>query len=214
MSNKLTIKKEDAWHEPSALWCNVNDSWKEADYAYCKINGNWVEIYSKTTQNYFYNAGSTPYGGWTAVAALPSHYKYLSDKAAPTLTVNDTTVYARSLAGTYSYNRGGSIYLPKTTITGNTLYIDVTNAFSYKNNYAAGAYLGFGLASSVSGNFTTAAYSDIGEEDDISVRSGIYSIDISSISGGSYCPFVSLTTSSSGSGTKQSYLTINAFWCE
>ena len=214
MAGTLKVKQGGAWHEPSALWCKVSGAWKEADYAFCKINGSWVEIYSKITQNYFYNAGETPYGDWTAVAALPSHYEYLSDKAAPTLTVNDDSVYAISLGGTYAYNRGGTIYLPKTVITGNTLYIDVTNAYSYKNNYAAGAYLGFGLASTVSGNFTTVAYSDIGSETDISERSGIYSIDISSVSGGSYYPFVSLTTSNSGTGTKRSYLTINAFWSE
>lgn len=210
MAGTLKVNRDGSWKTPSKLWYNVSGAWKEANKAYCKINGAWVEIYSKIT--YFYNAGSAPNGGWTSVAALPSHYAYQDNKVAPTLSVGSSSVYAKSAAGTYAYTRGGSIYLPKTTITGNTLKISVTNAFSHGNGGSAGAYLGFGLASSVSGAFATAAYSNIGSG--YSNLTGTYSIDISSISGGSYYPFVSLTTSSSGSGTNPSYLTINAFWCE
>ena len=159
----------------------------------------------------YYWHGYAPVSGWASVAALPKHYAHQANKAAPTLEEGANSVFARSLVGTYAYTRGGSVYLPNVTAVGSTLYIQVTNAFSYGNDNYGYAYLGFGLAESLQGAFVTAAYADIGSPEDINERSGVYTADMSAVSGGTYHPFLSLTTSGSFKNLA-SYATVNAIY--
>lgn len=120
---------------------------------------------SSSTSSTFYNPSEGLSATWTAVKALPDHYEFQEDKVAPDLS-SSHPIYISSPGGgveAYAYTRGGTAYLPKATITGNTLKIKVSNAFSYGNNGTAGAYLGFGLASNKpNGAFKPVAYSDIG----------------------------------------------------
>lgn len=198
----------DAYDIPEGIWIITGE---RSGYTRT-IEINQAGTYNARPDYAYYWYGIAPYGEWAAAAALPSYFEYQDDKEAPTLTPSTYSVYAKSLSGTYAYNRGGSIYLPKTTVKGSSLKIDVTNAFSHGNGGSAGAYLVFGLASNISGAYTAAKYANIGSG--YNELTGTYSLDMSSVSGGSYSPFVALTTSSSGTGTKPSYLTVNALWSE
>ena len=144
----------------------------------------------------YYWYGYAPIGEWKATAALPSGSPYTSNPTKPTVTVNTNSVVIKS-AGDYA--RGGTAYLPKTTIVGTTMMLVCSGA---SNNY----YLSLNLTGSLSNKYTVAASK--------SISSGATSVELSieSISGGSYYPAISLNTARYESGSTPSKVTVKALY--
>lgn len=168
-----------------------------------------VNKYTKTveawpdTANIYYWYGLMPIGQFTSVKALPNTSPYTSNPTGVQMPDDQTSGTSIFLKSYGDYSRGGTAYLPKTAIRGKYLTLLCSGAFAHTSGKG---YLALNLTESLSNGYAPVKIADIatGETE--------VTIDISSISGGSYYPAISMNTSSSGTGSKVSYLTVRALY--
>lgn len=148
----------------------------------------------------YYWYGYSPVGDWKAVAALPNTSPYTSDPVKPTLTVNTNSVKIRT---TGDYARGGSIHLPKTKISGETLHLVCSD--SYRTS-GYNSYLAFNMTTSMSNGYSPTKVAGLKE------GTTSATIDISALSGNSYYLAISANTCGYNGGSKPSYTTVKAIY--
>ena len=168
-----------------------------------------VDKYTKTVEAWpdgatiYYWYGLMPVGEWASAEALPTTSPYTSNPVGvqlPTDQTSGTSIYISSYSNA---SRGGTAYLPKTTIYGTALKLIYSNAFAYASG---NGYLALNITEKVSGTYQAAAVIDI----DTSATEA--TLDVSAFSGGSYYPAISMNTSSSGTSSRKSYITVHALY--
>lgn len=146
--------------------------------------------------NIYYWYGYAPNGGWSRAAALPTASPYDDNPVTPTLSVSTNSVYMKTSG---DYARGGSIYLPKAKLSGTTLYLKCSGATNK-------SWLALNVTSSMSNYHTSAGYATINTGDTSKT------LNISSLSGGSYYIAISANTSGYSTGSKPSSITVHAVY--
>lgn len=163
-----------------------------------------LEVTKHTTQIHAWPDGATiyywygykPIGGWSTIDTLPGTSPYLDNPVAPSKSESTNSVYFDS---TWNYARGGTAYLPKTTIRGSTMNLVCSGV---NNRY----YLALNLCPGFSWAYTPAAVQDIPD------GATSASMNIASVSGGSYHPAISMNTKRDPYDGKPSTITVYALY--
>lgn len=144
----------------------------------------------------YYWYGYKPIGGWATIDTLPGTSPYLDNPVAPSKSEGANSVYFDS---TRNYARGGTAYLPKTTIKGSTMTLLCSGA---TDNY----YLALNLCPGFSWAYSPGAVK--------SISSGAARVDmgIEAVSGGSYHPAISMNTKRDAYDAKPSSITVYALY--
>lgn len=144
----------------------------------------------------YYWYGYKPIGGWSTIDTLPSTSPYGDNPTTPSKSESANSVYFKS-AGDYA--RGGTAYLPKTTIKGSTMTLLCGGA---TNNY----YLALNLCPAMNWAYSPGAVANI------STGATRVNMNVASVSGKSYHPAISMNTSGYSTGSKQSSITVYALY--
>lgn len=146
--------------------------------------------------NIYYWYGHKPIGDWATIATVPSTSPYHKNPVAPSKSESTNSVYFDS---TWNYARGGTAYLPKTTIRGSTMHLVCSGV---ENRY----YLALNLCPEFSWAYSPAAVADIPD------GATSVSMNIASVSGGSYHPAISMNTKRNAYDAKPSTITVHALY--
>lgn len=148
----------------------------------------------------YYWYGYAPNGGFASAKAVPSNAPYTSNPTGMQITASTNSVFLKTYG---DYARGGTAYLPKTTVKGSTLYLVCSGT---TNHGSAGAQLKLVVTSSISNKYSAAKQANI--------AAGATSVNtsVSSISGGSYYIGITGNTSNYDTGSKQTSTTVKALY--
>ena len=148
----------------------------------------------------YYWYGYAPNGGFASAKAVPSNAPYTSNPTGMQITAGTNSVFVKTYG---DYARGGTAYLPKTTVNGSTLYLVCSGT---TNHGSAGAQLKMVVTSSISNKYSAAIQANIAEGKTSVTTS------VSSISGGSYYVGITGNTSNYATGSKQTSTTVKALY--
>lgn len=143
----------------------------------------------------YYWYGYKPIGNWAAIASVPSTSPYHDAPIAPQISESTNSVSFNSQDSA----RGGTVYLPKTTIKGNTMTLLCGGAV---NEY----YLALNLCPDFSWAYTPGAVANI------SSGTTKVNMSIASVSGGSYHPAISMNTKRDPYDPDPSKITVYALY--
>lgn len=144
----------------------------------------------------YYWYGYKPIGNWATIDTVPSTSPYQDAPVAPTKSESTNSVYFDS---TGNYARGGTAYLPKTTIRGSTMTLLCGGVV---NEY----YLALNLCPGFSWAYTPGAVVNIGS------GAARVNMNIASVSGGSYHPAISMNTKRDAYDPDPSKITVYALY--
>lgn len=151
------------------------------------------------TATIFYWYGLSPFGGFKSAKAVPSN-AYTSNPTGMQITTNENNVFLKTYG---DYARGGTAYLPKTTIRGSELHLICSNV---SNHGSDNARLAFVVTDSISNSYSPVATTSL------TSSTTSKTLSISSISGGEYYIGITGNTSGSGTGSKQSSVRVKAIY--
>ena len=148
----------------------------------------------------YYWYGYAPLGDFASAKAVPSDSDYTSNPTGMQITTGENSVFVKTYGNAA---RGGTAYLPETTVNGSTLYLVCSGTV---NHNSATAALKLVVTSSISNKYNAAVKANITE------GKSLVTASISSISGGSYYVGITGNTSVASVGTKQTSTTVKAIY--